>query len=29
VKKYGFSTFPYALLLSTISTVAILISIFK
>ena len=29
VKKYGFATFPYALLLSTISTILIVISIFK
>lgn len=29
VKKYGFNTFPYALLLSTISTIAIIYSIFK
>ena len=29
VKKYGFATFPYALLLSTISTVLIVISIFR
>ena len=29
VKKYGFSTFPYSLLLSTISTVLLIYSIFK
>jgi polysaccharide biosynthesis/export protein len=29
VKKYGFSTFPYSLLLSTVSTVLLIYSIFK
>jgi polysaccharide biosynthesis/export protein len=29
VKKYGFSTFPYAILLSTISTIMLIYSIFK
>ena len=29
VKKYGFNTFPYALLLSTISTVMLIYSLFK
>jgi polysaccharide biosynthesis/export protein len=29
VKKYGFSTFPYSLLLSTISTILLIYSIFK
>lgn len=29
VKKYGFSTFPYAILLSTISTVMLIYSLFK
>jgi polysaccharide biosynthesis/export protein len=29
VKKYGFNTFPYALILSTLSTVMIIYSIFK
>jgi polysaccharide biosynthesis/export protein len=29
VKKYGFSTFPYPLLLSTISTILLIYSIFK
>lgn len=29
VKKYGFNTFPYALLLSTISTIAVIYSLIK
>jgi polysaccharide biosynthesis/export protein len=29
VKKYGFNTFPYALILSTISTIMIIYSVFK
>ncbi|MEI6854265.1 MAG: polysaccharide biosynthesis/export family protein [Bacteroidota bacterium] len=29
VKKYGFNTFPYALLLSTLSTIMLIYSIFK
>jgi polysaccharide biosynthesis/export protein len=29
VKKYGFSTFPYSLLLSTVSTILLIYSIFK
>jgi polysaccharide biosynthesis/export protein len=29
VKKYGFNTFPYALLLSTVSTVMLIYSVFK
>jgi polysaccharide biosynthesis/export protein len=29
VKKYGFSTFPYALLLSTLSTIMLIYTIFK